>query len=130
MRKIALTLGGAAAALGLAAPAAAQWYPAYAPRPYGYGYSPAVAQAMEVRVTSIRARVRDLQLRGAISWNKARSLDGQAASLQRSIRASAWNGVSPYERANLERRIFRLEQRVQTAAFRPRYYGRYAGYRY
>jgi hypothetical protein len=130
MRKIALSLAGAAAALGLAAPAAAQFYPAYVPPVHGYAYSPAVAQGMELRVANIRARVRDLHMRGAISWSKARSLDSQAASLQRSIRASAWNGVNPYERANLERRIAKLELRVQTAAYRPRHYRRYAGWRY
>lgn len=144
MRRIALSLAGAAAAIGLAAPASAQFYGApiygrpiygaYAPRVYNYGYaSPAIAQAMEARVAGIRAQVRDLSLRGRLRFGQARSLDRQAFTLQREIRASAWNGLNPYDRISLERRIARLEQRVQIAALRPHYFGpryRYAGYRW
>jgi hypothetical protein len=132
MRKIALSLAGAAAALGLAAPAAAQYYPAYAPPPaYGYGYhTAAIAQNMHARVANARAHVRDLQARGMISWNRARNLDREAFNLQRSIDRTTWRGMSPGEARSLDLRIANLERRVQTAAFRPRYYGRYAGYRY
>jgi hypothetical protein len=131
MRKIALTLAGAAAALVLAAPTAAQYYPAYAPPMYGYGYNTAaIAQNMHARVANARAHVRDLQARGMISWNRARNLDREAFNLQRSVDRTAWRGMSPGEARSLDIRIANLERRVQTTAFRPRYYGRYAGYRY
>jgi hypothetical protein len=133
MRKFALSLAGAAAALGFAAPAAAQFYPAYAPRSYAYGYgyaTPAIAGSMQARVANIRAQVRNLAARGMIRWNRARNLEREAFNLQRSVDRAAWNGISPGERYSLDVRIANLERRVQTAAFRPRHYARYAGYRY
>jgi hypothetical protein len=133
MRKFALSLAGAAAALGFAAPAAAQFYPAYAPRAYAYGYgyaTPAIAGSMQARVVNIRAQVRNLAARGMIRWNRARNLEREAFNLQRSVDRAAWNGISPGERYSLDVRIANLERRVQTAAFRPRHYARYAGYRY
>jgi diadenosine tetraphosphatase ApaH/serine/threonine PP2A family protein phosphatase len=138
MRKIALSLAGAAAALGLAAPASAQFYPyyspVYAPRVYGYGYAtPAIAHSMEARLAGIRAQVRDLSFRGRISYGQARSLERQAFDLQRQVHFVAWNGLSPGERYSLDIRIANLERRVQIAATRVRHYGpryRYAGYRW
>ena len=133
MRKFVVSLTAAAAALGFAAPAAAQWFPqpVYAPRYYGYGYAPpAITASMNARVAGIRAQIRDLQLRGFISWSRARSLDRQAYSLQRRIHASAWNGIGPRERYSLDMRIANLERRVQLSAYRVRYLPRYAGYRW
>jgi hypothetical protein len=132
MRKMALCLAGGAAALGVAAPAAAQFYPAYAPAPYGYAYpNPAIAGGMEARVASIRAQVRDLQARGLIRWDRAQNLDRQAFNLQRSIRNSTWRGISPGEAYSLNARIANLERRVARETFRRGYgYRRYAGYRY
>ena len=142
MRKFIVSLAAAGAALAFATPASAQYYPqpaygygyGYAPRAYGYGYATgAIARSMEARLAGIRAQVRDLSMRGRISFSKARSLDSQARSLQRNIHARAWNGIDPRERYNLERSIARLEQRVQIAAMRGRHYGpryaRYARYR-
>jgi hypothetical protein len=131
MRKTAVTLAGAAAAVGLAAPAAAQFYPAYARGAYGYGYNTAaVVQGMDARVANVRAHIRDLQLHGAIRWNQARNLDRQAFNLQRSIHNSAWHGIGPGEAHSLDIRIANLERRVATAPYRGRYGPPYAGYRY
>lgn len=139
MPKIALVLAGAAAALGLAAPASAQFYgapyapyaPVYAPRVVNYGFAtPAIVGNMEARIARIRAQVRDLSLRGRLGFGKARNLDRQAFSLQRQVRNAAWNGISPGERYSLELRIANLERRVQIAALRPQRYMRHAGYRW
>lgn len=142
MRKLAITLAAATAAAGLAVPASAQYYPqpaygygyaqpayGYAPVNYRYGTNPAIAANLTARVQGIRYQVRDLANRRAISGATARSLDSQALSLDRSIRSSAWNGISPNERYSLERRISRLEQKVVTASYRSRYAPRRAGYR-
>ncbi len=188
MRKLAISLAAAGTALGLAAPASAQYnsqqaygyryaqpaygygyqpsyapraygyaqpaygygyQPAYAPRSYGYGqsaygYAPrgygynsgAIVQRLDYRISGIRAQIRGLQARGMLRWNKARTLDRQALSLQRAVHASAWNGIGGYEARSLELRTARLEQQVRYASLRQRYaprYGnryapRYAGY--
>ena len=145
MRKFALIAAAAVGALAIAAPASAQYYPTpvypgypqpvypqpgYGHVPPAYGYNPAaIVQSMDARAARIRAQVRDLQARGAIRWNKARTLDRQAAQLQRSIRKSAWNGLSPGEVRSLEVRMISLERRVQTAALQARYAPRYSSYR-
>ena len=155
MRTFAITLAAAGAALGLAAPASAQYYPqpayGYAQPAYGYGQpaygyaqrgygynSGAVVQNLDMRIAGIRGQIRAMQSRGMIRSNRARSLDRQAMSLQRSVHASAWNGVGGYEARSLEMRVARLEQQVRSASMRQRYaprYGaryapRYAGYRW
>ncbi|MBA3670297.1 MAG: hypothetical protein H0W71_09615 [Sphingomonas sp.] len=156
MRKFAITLAAAGAAIGLAAPASAQFYPqpaygygygyaqpryvqpgyGYAQPRYGYGYAqPAygyrgnsgLSQNIAVRVQAIRGQIRDLANRRAISFGRARSLDSQARSLETSIRRNAWNGIDPREAYSFESRIRRLEQKVREAAYRPRY-GRTARY--
>lgn len=158
MRKFAITLAAAGAALGLAAPASAQFYaqPAYGYRyaqpAYGYGYQPAygyaqrgygynsggynsgaIVQRLDYRIAGIRSQIRAMQSRGMLRWNKARNLDRQAMNLQRSVRASAWNGIGGYEARSLEMRVARLEQQVRYGSLRQRYtrYApRYAGYRW
>jgi hypothetical protein len=133
MRNIVLTLAGAAAALGLAGPAAAQYYPAYARPVYGYGYgynTAAVAQNMQSRVANVRAHVRDMQARGMVSWGRARTLDREAANLQRSVDRSAWNGISPGEARSLDARIASLERRVATTGYHMRYAPAYRYRRY
>lgn len=162
MRKFAITLAAAGAALGFAAPASAQFYPrpvygyaqptygyaqpaygyaqpayGYAQRGYGYNNG-AVVRNLDMRIAGIRGQIRAMQSRGMIRSNKARSLDRQAMSLQRSVHARAWNGIGGYEARSFEMRIARLEQQVRTASLRQRYaprYGaryapRYAGYRW
>ena len=136
MRKLAITLAAAGAALGLAAPASATYY--YPQPAYGYGYaqpaygynSGAIVQHLDLRIAGIRSHIRALAARGQIRHSRARTLDRQALNLQRSIRASAWNGISFHERRSLETRVARLEQQVRYAALRNRYAPRYAGYRW
>lgn len=149
MRKLGLILAAAGAALAFAAPASAQFYPqpaygyappaygyvqpaygyGYAPRPFGYN-SRGIVQNLEMRIAGIRSQIRGLAVRGMLNPGKARALDVQAASLQRTVRASAWNGINPYERASLEQRVARLEQKVQYASMRVRRAPRYASYRW
>jgi hypothetical protein len=146
MRKLALGLAAATAALGLAAPASATFYPqpaygygygqpsyGYAQPSYGYGYgqrgygynSGGSVQHLDMRIGGIRSQIGAMASRGQLRHNRARTLDRQAMNLQRSIRSSAWNGVSIYERQSLEQRVARLEQQVYRAASRgyrgPRY---------
>ena len=149
MRKLAITLAAAGAALGLSAPASAQYY---TPRAYGYGYvapaygyvppaygyvAPAygynaggLIQHFDVRIAGLRSHIRAMASYGQIRHSRARTLERQAINLQRSIRSSAWNGLSYNERRSIERRVARLEQQVRHASVRGRYAPRYAGYRW
>jgi hypothetical protein len=147
MRNFALTLAAAGAALGLAAPASAQWAPAYgyqyaprvyapapvyapayAPRVYGYNGA-AIAGSLEARLAGVRSQIAGLRASGRLGFGQARSLERQAFNLDRQIRVSAAYGVAPGQQIALERRIANLERRVQIASVRGRYgVRRYAAY--
>ena len=120
MRKFLLPIVGAASALAVAVPASAQWAPpVYRYQPYAYGNAfsyHAFARAMEVRVQRIRNDIRAMQVRRILSWSEARSLERQAADIQRRIYFASRNGIQPGEARRLENQIRNLEFRVQREA--------------
>jgi hypothetical protein len=120
MRKILISIAAGAAALGFAAPAAAQWAPpvyTYTPYNYGYGYNGfAFARSMADRVQRIRSDIRVMGDRRVLSYREARSLDNQARNLQRRIFRASRYGIGPGEARNLERQIFNLQRRVALEA--------------
>ena len=120
MRKFIFPIAVAASALGVAAPASAQWAPPvyrYAPYDYGNAFSGhRFAASMESRVQRLRTDIRALQARRILSWSEARSLDMQARNLQRRIFFASRNGIGPREARNLEFGIRNLEQRIQREA--------------
>lgn len=120
MRKFLIPIVAAASALTVAAPASAQWAPpVYHYQPYNYGSGfryHAFARAMEARVQRIRVDIRAMQARRILSWREARSLERQAAGLQRRIYFASRNGIQPYEARRLENQIRNLEWRVQREA--------------
>lgn len=136
MRKFSIPLAAAASTLAFAAPASAQWYPQRAPygapyaTPYAAPYAQnnfALARSMEARVQNVRAQIRGLDQRNLLSRNQARSLDRQAATIQRQILRNARFGLDLRERSRFDRRIMRLEQRVQRqVAMNARFGNRYA----
>lgn len=121
MRKYLISIAAAASAVTFAAPASAQHWtpPVYRYQPYNYGYGfnhHRFANAMEARVTRIRADIRAMQARRILSWQEGRSLERQAASIQRRIYNASRNGIQPGEARNIENRIQRLEYRIQREA--------------
>ena len=120
MRKFLIPIVAAGSALTIAAPASAQWAPPvyhYQPYDYGTGFRyHAFARSMEVRVQRIRRDIRAMQARRILSWSEARSLERQAANLQRRIYWASRNGIQPYEARRLENQIRNLEFRVQREA--------------
>lgn len=120
MRKFILPIVLAASALGVAAPASAQWAPPvyrYAPYDYGNAFSGhRFAASMESRVQRLRTDIRALQARRILSGREARSLEMQARNLQRRIFFASRNGIGPREARNLEFGIRNLEQRIQREA--------------
>jgi predicted RNase H-like nuclease (RuvC/YqgF family) len=71
---------------------------------------------MEQRVQRIRADIRQLQQRHIVSWQEARSLENQAADIQRRIYRKSRNGIQPGEARQLENQIRNLEFRVSREA--------------
>ena len=120
MRKFMIPIVAAGTALAFAAPAAAQWAPPaynYQPYNYGRGYNyHRFAGEMNQRVQRIRSDIRQLQARRILSWQEARSLERQAADVQRAIWRNSRNGIQPGEARRLEDRIRQLEFRVSREA--------------
>ena len=120
MRKFLIPIVAAASALAVAAPASAQWAPpVYRNQPYNYGYGYNgfnFARSMEQRVQRMRGDIREMQARRVLSWNEARGLENEAASIQRKIYRSGGNGIQPGEARNIENRIQRLEYRISREA--------------
>lgn len=126
MRNLTLLMAGGIAALGVAAPASAQYYP----QPnYGYGYTQPYHQAragnwlynfrdqrytrmMQDRVQRIRYDIRQMAAMRVLSRGEARSLDSQARNIQDRIWRYSRYGVGPGEARAIDRQVRRLEERV------------------
>lgn len=129
MLKLLISAAVAAGALTVAAPAAAQYYPA--PQGYGYGYHNNYGQirSLQVRVDNLRRHIDRLDSRNRVSEREADRLRGQANDLRRDLRRASRNGLHPTERYRIERRIAQLEYRVQRDVRDGRWgYNGYNGY--
>ena len=114
MRKFLITAALATATLAAAAPAAAQWAP---PHGNAYGYNnQGQVRRLEARVDQIRRQIRQLDRRNILSDREARRLGEEARDLDRRINFLARNGFNSRDRYEVERRIARLEQRLQRDA--------------
>lgn len=120
MRKFLIPIVAGLSVAAVAAPASAQWAPpVYRYQPYDYANAfngRRFAASMEQRVQRIRGDIRDLQARRVLSWQEARSLQNQAANLQRRIFFASRNGIQPGEARGLENQIRNLEFRIQREA--------------
>jgi hypothetical protein len=67
-------------------------------------------------VQRVRYDIRQLQQRHVLSWQEARSLENQAADIQRRIYRKSGNGIQPGEARRLENQIRNLEYRVSREA--------------
>jgi hypothetical protein len=118
MRKIVLSLAAAGAALVVASPAAAQYYPA-PQQPYGYhnGYRGGFGQvrAFEVRIDNIERQIDRLDRRDRIGDHSADRLRAEADRVRDRLRDIGRGGLNPREAGEMETRIQRLEQRVRFA---------------
>ena len=128
MRKVLISLAAAGAALAIATPAAAQYYPGPYGAPYGnaYGYNNyGQVRSLQVRIDRIERQINQLDRRDRIRDRTADRLRDEANSLERRLRHAARDGLSPWEANNIQVRIARLEQRVQYSLA-----GRYGRYGY
>jgi hypothetical protein len=133
MRKIVLSLAAAGAALVIASPAAAQYYP-QAPVAYGAPYGNAYGynnngfrnvRALQVRVDRIQRDLTRLVRVRAISSNEFRNRQEDARDIERRLRHDARDGrgLNGNEIYGIERRIARLEQKIARDTQDGRRYG-------
>ena len=113
MRKFLISATLLASAVAVAAPAAAQWAPPV-PQGYAYGYNnQGQVRRLEVRVQQIRRQIQHLDRRNLLSDREASRLSAEARDLDRRINMLARNGFDQRDRYEIERRLARLEQRLQ-----------------
>ena len=113
MRKFLISATLLTSAIAVAAPAAAQWAPPV-PQGYAYGYNnQGQVRRLEARVQQIRRQIERLDRRNLLSEREARRLSEEARDLDRRINMLARNGFDQRDRYEIERRLARLEQRLQ-----------------
>jgi hypothetical protein len=117
MRKFLVSAAIAASTLVAAAPAAAQYYP---PQPQGnaYGYHNNYGQVrrLDARIDAIQRHIHNLDRRNVLSNREADRLRGESRDVERRLHQLARNGLNGWEANDIERRIYRLETRIQREA--------------
>lgn len=114
MRKFVIVAAMAASALTAAAPAAAQWYP---PQGNGYGYNNwGQVRRLQARVDQLQRQIRHLDSRDILSEREASRLRNDSREIEQRLRYVARDGLNGNEAYNIERRIQRLEVRIQREA--------------
>jgi hypothetical protein len=126
MRKFVIAAALAASTLAVAAPAAAQYYPQ--PQGYGYGYNNyGQVRRLQARVDLLQRQIRHLDSRDILSEREAARLRNDSREIEQRLRHAARNGLNPQEGYGIERRIQRLEVRIQREARDDNRYNNYSG---
>jgi hypothetical protein len=118
MRKVLISLAAAGSALAFATPAAAQYYPQPQRPGYGQGYgynNYGNARALQARVDRIQMELRRLAQFRMISRGEYNNRQQDAREIERRLRRETRDGygLNPREVADIQRRIARLEYRIQ-----------------
>jgi opacity protein-like surface antigen len=125
MRKFIFSAALAASTLVAAAPAAAQWYP---PQGNAYGYNNyGQVRSLDARIDAMQRQIDHLDRRNILSNREASRLRGESRDVENRLHRVARNGFTGWERNDIERRIQRLEVRVQREARDGNRYGGYYG---
>lgn len=120
MRKFLIAAAMATSSVALAAPAAAQWA-----QPQGYGYNNGYGynqgnygqiRSLHVRINNAERTIQRLDRRNVLSDREASRLRYEANTLERRLRAAAYNGLNYREAQDLNYRLARLEQRISYEA--------------
>ena len=113
MRKLLISICAASSAVAFAMPASAQYAPArqgYAQNNYGQ------MRNLQVRIDAIQRQINRLDQRRILSNREARELRAESREIENRLHYASRNRLTRTERYNIERRIVRLEQRVQREA--------------
>jgi opacity protein-like surface antigen len=125
MRKFIFSAALAASTLVAAAPAAAQWYP---PQGNAYGYNNyGQVRSLDARIDAMQRQIDHLDRRNILSNREASRLRGESRDVENRLHRVARNGFTGWERNDIERRIRRLEVRIQREARDGNRYGGYYG---
>jgi hypothetical protein len=116
MKKFLISAAIAAGALGLAAPAAAQYAPPYG-NAYGYNNYGQV-RSLQVRIDRLQREIRQLDRRNILSNREAARLMDDSRDLERRLRRNVRDGrgLTFNEVRAVEVRLVRLEQRLMRDA--------------
>ena len=123
MRKVLISLAAAGAALAVATPAAAQYYPqAYGSGGYGYngyGYNNGYSynnyggiRSLQARIDGVQRQIENLRARRLITRDEAEGLRHESRDLERRLYRSGSYGLNGREAQDIQYRIARLEQHV------------------
>jgi len=123
MRKFVIAAALAVSAITVAAPAAAQWYPPQG-NAYGYNYYGQVRR-LQARVDNLQRHINNLDRRNILSNREASNLRGESRDIERRLHYAARNGLNGNEAYSIDRRIQRLEYRIQRDARDGNRYGTY-----
>ena len=135
MRKVFLSLAAAGAALAVASPAAAQFYPQ--PQPYGqpYGYSNGYnnfgqVRAFQVRLNNLQWQIQRFNDRSMLRDRDANRLRDKARRIGDRLQRAQRFGLNPMDANDIQMRLSRLEQEVRYIAGTNggRFYNGYNGY--
>ena len=123
MRKLVLGIAASGAALVIATPASAQYYPR--PNSNAYAYNDfGQVRPLQARVDAVERQIRFLDRRDVVRDGRADRLRDEANQIEHRLHRAARNGLNPNEARDINVRIARLEQRVQYSVGRNGNYGR------
>jgi hypothetical protein len=132
MRKFVLGALAAGAGIAVATPAVAQYYQPYGYGRSGYGYNGSGYNNAWAQTSGLERRLQNvMRSLDGVRPDRAQQIRAEAYNIDRQLRYSMRNGLSPYEAHAIDVRIGRLEQRLQYASGygRGRYgYSGYNGY--
>lgn len=110
MKTIIASIAAVAALTAVASPAAAQSY-GYGHERWDRGYSG--ASSVNARQERIERQIERGVRSGQLTRGEAARLSAEARDIARVEARARYNGLSPRERAQLDRRLDRLEARLQ-----------------
>jgi opacity protein-like surface antigen len=124
MRKFLISAAIAASTLVAAAPAAAQYYP----QGNAYGYNNyGQVRRLDARIDALQRQINHLDRRNILSNREAARLRDDSREVENRLHRVARNGFTGWEAQDIERRIQRLEVRIQREARDGNRYGGYYG---
>ena len=116
MRNHLVSLAIAASLVGISAPAAAQYSQPNHRGQVGHNNNFGQVRSLQVRIDAVQRQIVRLDQRRVLSNREARDLRNEALQIEQRLNRASRSGLSRQERANIDQRIDRLEQRVRREA--------------